>query len=192
MLFQPILTLRRITHIHLDLQFVCQQVSRSKVSEVFGYIERLSASSRTLLLACILLSRGSRSGIEASAEADFNNAHRYYGHGTRLFREQLSDSETASSDENIQAVLLLIAYASDAGYVVEGRIHLGALSRMVEQRGGLGILELESDPVLFMQLQALPRSRRFHLTTGSITHCTHELRFPDVDSLEELLAINRS
>ncbi|KAK5943332.1 hypothetical protein PMZ80_004339 [Knufia obscura] len=58
-----------------------------------------------------------------SLEADLNDAQRFYGMGTRLLRDRLISPETASSDENIQAVLLLIAYASDTGSMNEVPIH---------------------------------------------------------------------
>lgn len=160
-----------------DLQLSCQHASRALLVEIFRYVDGLSATSRTLLLANVLLSRGSRA--HAFVGVDLNDAHRYNGQGTRLLRERLTDPETATSDDSIQAVLLLVAYASDMTYPDEARIHLGALARMIRQRGGLETMERECDSVLLVQLRALPRSRHFHLTIDCTDDCACELRFPD-------------
>lgn len=73
-------------------------------------------------------------------------------------------------------------------YIDEARIHLDALERMIRTRGGLAAMELDSDPVLLMQLYELPRSRVSHLTIGCSNACVHERRFPNIDTLQDLLS----
>ena len=127
-------------------------------------------------MAYILLCRGQgRSG--AQAESDLNEAQKFYGIGTRLLRDRLTNPDSASSDGNIQAVLLLIAFASDNGSHEEARIHKGALSRMIRQRGGLSTLETEVDSTLMLQLHSVPSSVHGHLTLRCGKDCLGELRF---------------
>lgn len=114
-----------------------------------------------------------------STEGDRNDAQALYGRGTRLLRDRLTNPKTASSDGNIQAVLLLIAYAADTGSTEEVPIHLGALSRMIKQRGGLEMLERGIDSTLKMQIRSISRSRRYHLTLECGPECPCEPRFPD-------------
>ena len=128
-------------------------------------------------MAYILLCRGQGSG-GAEAESDLNEAQVFYGTGTRLLRDRLTNPDSASSDGNIQAVLLLIAFASDNGSLEEARIHTGALSRMVRQRGGLSALETEVDSRLMLQLHSVPGSVHRHLTLQCGKDCLGELRFP--------------
>jgi hypothetical protein len=118
-------------------------------------------------------------GQNFSTESDRNDAQRLYGRGTRLLRDQLTNPKTASSDGNIQAVLLLIAYASDTGSTEEVPIHLGALSRMIKQRGGLEMLEREIDSTLTLQIRSISDSRKHHLTLECGLECTCEPRFPE-------------
>lgn len=112
-------------------------------------------------------------------ESDRNDAQRLYGRGTRLLRDRLTNPNTASSDGNIQAVLLFIAYASDTGSTEEALIHLGALSRMIKQRGGLKTLEAEIDAILWLQIRSISHSRRLHLTLECGPECPCEPRFPN-------------
>lgn len=111
---------------------------------------------------------------------DRNEAQRYYGQGARLLFDGLTNPETASSDENIQAVLLLIAYAFDTGAIDEVPIHVAALSRMLHARGGrLEFLQADIHPTLMLQLRALQNSRVGHLTLDCGSDCNEELRFPN-------------
>ena len=123
---------------------------------------------------------------DLQTEVDSNDANQYYRVGTRLLRDRLTDSETASSDENIQAVLLLIAYASDTGSIEEVAIHTGALAHMIRQRGGYLALEAEIGPTLMLQLQTMTKSRNRHLTLECDSNCTAEQRFPQEIGILEL------
>lgn len=147
-------------------------------------IQGADTASRSLLLAYTIAAKGQRAEGPQSEE-NRNKAHKYYGQGTRLLRDRLTMPETASSDENIQAVLLLIAYASDAGSFEEVSIHTSALSRMLKQRGGLETLQAEVDPTLMLQLRAVSSSRVRHLTFDCSTSCTYELRFPSGIEMSE-------
>lgn len=134
-------------------------------------------ASTCLLSAYVLACRGAISP-GGPTESDLNDAQRLYGQGTRLLGNRLTNPQTASSDGNIQAVLLLIAYAADTGSAEEVPIHFGALSRMIKERGGLPALEEQIDSTLRMQVRAISHSRRHHLTLGCTPGCPYETRFP--------------
>lgn len=145
---------------------------------MIGHIKRSGTASNCLLSAYILACREPDENDQVT-ENDGNHAQRLYGQGTRLLRDRLTNPKTASSDENIQAVLLLIAYASDTGSTEEVPIHLGALSRMIRQRGGLEALEAEIDSTLRLQVRAISQSRSRHLTLECGSECPCKRRFPD-------------
>lgn len=130
------------------------------------------------LLSAYVLACGGAIHTEAPTKSDVNNAQRLYGRGTRLLGDRLTNPETASSDGNIQAVLLLIAYAADTGSAEEVPIHFRALFRMIKERGGLRALEEQVDLTLMMQVRAISRSQKYHLTLGCGPECPHEARFP--------------
>lgn len=88
--------------------------------------------------------------------------------------------------------MLLIAFASDAGFSDEAVIHLEALPRMVTERGGLAVLEAEVAPLLRLQLQSLRTTSFYHLTLGCTTDCTGEPRFIDEEGILTLLASSES
>lgn len=166
-----------LTSASTDLPWICSLAQHDTWRRVIEYIRIQSTSSNSLLTAYILACSG-RPGVDSEVEADLNDAQRFYGMGTRLLRDRLISPETASSDENIQAVLLLIAYASDTGSMNEVPIHVSALERMIRQRGGLGALENEIDSTLMLQLRAISRSRQRHLTLDCEAGCAGQLRFP--------------
>jgi hypothetical protein len=101
----------------------------------------------------------------------------HLGRGTNILWNRLQMAGSASSDANIQAVLLLIAYAADFGQSSEVRFHADALRTMIEQRGGLDAFA--HNPALEQQLGAIEQSREFHLTFDCETSCQNALRFPD-------------
>ena len=82
----------------------------------------------------------------------------------------------ASSDANVQAVLLLLAYTADFGQPDEVVLHANALRTMISQRGG--IEAFVHNPALHQQLLGIERSRRHHLTYDCIADCPDPLRFP--------------
>jgi len=175
----------KLTTLHLDLERICSHIHKDTFRRVIEYIKGAGPCSNSLLIAYILACRG-RPKQNSQDEADPNDANQFYRVGTRLLRDRLTSSETASSDENIQAVLLLIAYASDTGSIEEVPIHTSALARMIRQRGGLEALEAEIDPALMLQLQAIPKSRALHLTMECESKCTAEQRFPQEIGILEL------
>lgn len=164
------------------LLHLCPFADKGNVQRVIKYIEDGDSCSKTLLFAVMLLSIN-LSSTENRGRAEDEETQQLYGKGTRLLRERLTDPEAASSDENMQAVLLLIAYAADTGSDSEVPIHLEALSRMVKERGGLEAIAPNMNPVLMMQITAVPRSRHYHLTLGCRSECLHKLRFlPGTDN----------
>ena len=82
-----------------------------------------------------------------------------------------------SSDANVQAVLLLVAYTADFRPPNEVRLHANALRTMVDQRGGIDAFS--HTPALLQQLLAIEVSRRFHMTLDCQSSCPDPLRFPD-------------
>lgn len=145
---------------------------------MINYIDGTCDASRYILSACVLVCRG-ESDPRVPTETDRNEAQDLYGQGTRLLRDRLMNPQTASSDSNIQAVLLFIAYASDTGSTREVAIHLDALSQMIRERGGLQTLMSQVHPTLKTQLEAISKSRRRHLTLDCRANCPCEARFPN-------------
>lgn len=142
-----------------------------------NHIKSTCEASTCLLSAYILACRGA-DYAEVPTNSDLNDAQRLYGRGTRLLGNRLINPQTASSDGNIQAVLLLIAYAADTGSTEEVPIHFGALSRMIKERGGLQAFEAQIDSTLKMQVRAISHSRRHHFTLDCVPGCPYEARFP--------------
>jgi hypothetical protein len=133
-------------------------------------------TSRYLLhaYAYALRSHRSTTGENPQDEVD---AQRHLGRGTNILWNRLQVPEQASSDANIQAVLLLVAYTADFGQPNEVRLHVDALRTMTDQRGGTDAFT--HNPALHHQLLALGESRRFHLTLDCGHNCPDPLRFPD-------------
>lgn len=144
---------------------------------MINYIKGTCEASNCFLSANILACRGAADS-NVPTESERNDAQRLYGRGTRLLSERLTNPQTASSNGNIQAVLLLIAYTADTGSTEEVLIHLRALSRMIKQRGGLQVLESQIDSTLKLQVRAISQSRSRHLTLGCGPQCHFEARFP--------------
>lgn len=166
-----------LTYLFTDLSNLCSHGNQETFRDVLNYICATDVASRCLMIAYMLALR-CRGQEGAQAEADRTHAQRNYGRGTRLLRDRLTSSNTASSDENIQAVLLLIAYAADIGTPEEVSIHTSALRRMITQRGGLPNLASSMPSPLVVQLNAVGVSRAEHLTLQCAIDCQHPLRFP--------------
>lgn len=166
-----------LTTFFADLSNLCAHGNQETFRDVLNYICATDVASRCLMIAYMLALR-CRGQEGTQAEADRTNAQRNYGRGTRLLRDRLTSSNTASSDENIQAVLLLIAYAADIGTPEEVSIHTSALRRMITQRGGLPNLTTSLPSPLVVQLNAVGVSRCEHLTLQCASNCQHRLRFP--------------
>lgn len=117
--------------------------------------------------------------LQASPETvqDQVEAQSHLGRGTNILWNRLRMPGHASSDSNIQAVLLLLAYTADFGQSSEIRLHADALRTMIDQRGGLE--SFGHNPALQQQLWTIERSRKFHLTLGCDAPCTNPLRFPE-------------
>ncbi|EXJ81475.1 hypothetical protein A1O3_07767 [Capronia epimyces CBS 606.96] len=133
-------------------------------------------AARHLLLAYAYAMRWR---LQASSETvqDQVGAQSHLGRGTNMLWNRLQMPGHASSDSNIQAVLLLLAYTADFGQASEIRLHADALRTMVEQRGGLDTFR--HNPGLQQQLWAIEISRQYHLTLGCEPSCPNPLRFPD-------------
>ncbi|KAH0847967.1 hypothetical protein AYO21_03666 [Fonsecaea monophora] len=132
--------------------------------------------SRHLLLAYAYAVRRARSVAEENPQ-DQVEAERNLGRGTNILWNRLQMPGAASSDANIQAVLLLVAYTADFGDTSEVRLHADALRTMINQRGGVDAFTY--NPALQHQLWVIEVSRRFHLTLDCESTCPDPLRFPD-------------
>lgn len=117
--------------------------------------------------------------LHASPETvqDQVDAQSHLSQGTNALWNRLRLSGHTSSDEVIQAVLLLLVYTADFGQANEVRLHEDALRTMLTQRGGINAFA--HNPTLQQQLWAIETSRAFHLTFGCEASCTSQLRFPD-------------
>ena len=142
---------------------------------------RLDEVSTQLLLAYADTLRARLQETPSSTHQDQQSAQIYLTRGTSLLRNRLRDSTTASSDANIQAVLLLVTYSADFGSSTEVDIHADALRTMVQQRGGLEALSASGtgSALLHRQLVEMDSARRYHLTLACQEDCCRELRFPD-------------
>jgi hypothetical protein len=138
---------------------------------------RLDDASTQLLLAYCHSVRARHRENEGNGEHDREAARQYLGRGTNALWNRLQDTANASSDANIQAVLLLVAYTKDFGQQGEVDIHAEALRTMVAQRGGLA--EMSGIAVLYHQLAAADSSRVLHLTLTCREECGRDLRFPE-------------
>lgn len=132
-------------------------------------------TSRYLLLAYAYAMRRARTGIDDNPE-DQVNAQTNFGRGTNILWNRLRMPGHASSDANVQAVLLLLAYTADFGQGDEVRLHADALQTMVDQRGG--VAAFSNNAALEHQLLGIEESRRFHLTLSCTSDCRDPLRFP--------------
>ncbi|EXJ95980.1 hypothetical protein A1O1_01105 [Capronia coronata CBS 617.96] len=157
------------------LTFCQQSTSRDIFDGAVAYILEHDAA-RHLLLAHAYATRWR---LQASPETaqDQVEAESHLGRGTNILWNRLRMPGHASSDSNIQAVLLLLAYTADYGQSSEIRLHADALRTMIEQRGGLDAFG--HNPGLQQQLWTIERSRQYHLTLDCTHACTIGLRFPD-------------
>ena len=135
-----------------------------------------TACTKLLLAYCHSL-RARLQEAEGVGKPDEQAAQEYLCRWTNNLWNRLRDTNTASSDVNIQAVLLLVSYTSDFGQADEVSIHAEALPTMVEERGGLEALR--ANTVLHRQLIAADKARRYHLTLDCRPDCHRVLRFPN-------------
>lgn len=160
----------------LDRQVICEHFStRDILDAAIAYINEHDAA-RHLLLAH---AHAMRWRLQASPETvqDQVDAQSHLGRGTNILWNRLRMPDHASTDSNIQAVLLLLAYTADFGQPSEVRLHADALRTMIEQRGGFD--SFGHNPPLQQQVWAIEISRQYHLTFGCEPTCTNALRFPD-------------
>ncbi|KAI1622486.1 hypothetical protein EDD37DRAFT_651760 [Exophiala viscosa] len=156
-----------------DSNTFCSHYRNRNVLESAMTFMREHEAPRHFLLAYIY---GLRWTLQSNPQ-DQVDAQSHLGRGTNLLWNRLQTAGHASSDANIQAVLLLIAYTADFGQSSEVQVHRDALRTMVEQRGGLDTFG--HNPVLQQQLWAIEQSREFHLTFDCGQPCQNALRFPD-------------
>lgn len=171
---------------YLDkLTLFCPFVSRSRCREVIDFLLKSNdACCRSLLTAYILATRFE----EDSRRKGASRAREFYGQGTRLLRESIATSGNTCSDSDIQAVLLLIAYAADSGSYREVSIHLEALARMIRQRAGQNGDQAVIDPHIALQMKALPHSKVRHLTLDCEPECVSDSRFSEgIAKFDEIL-----
>ena len=121
-----------------------------------AYLRTDEARAQLLLAYCYAM-RGKFQTEPELVEHDRRTAQQYFGTGINILWNRLRDPRNASSDVNIQAVLLLVVFAYDFGPPGEVEIHAGALRTMVSERGG--IEAISNNPVLKQQLNALETSR---------------------------------
>lgn len=158
------------------LQNLCRQSTTDPVQSAIIIFIRSDEACTQLLLAYSYAISATRRPDSESAQRDLQIAQRYFGRGTNLLWNRLRDPRNASSDVNIQAVLLLVAYASDFGNQNEVEIHADALRTMVAQRRGSSAI---TNSILRSQLESIEATRRFHLTLGFIHDCNAPPRFPN-------------
>jgi hypothetical protein len=137
--------------------------------------------SRYLLLAYAYAARHA-SASEFGSPQDQLDAETNLVQGTNILWNRLQVPELASSDANVQAVLLLIAYTADFGQPNEVTIHVEALRTMMIQRGAIEAFAHNTS--LQQQLRMLPVSRRLHLTLGCSDQCTEAVRGLRLDGQE--------
>lgn len=155
---------------------ICQHYqSRELYNSVIAFMLEHDAS-RHLLLAYAYALRA-RHPVAGGNAQDQVNASTNFGRGTNVLWNRLQMPGQASSDANVQAVLLLVAYTADFSQESDVHLHADALRTMVNQRGG--ITAFVSNPTLQRQLLAVERSRRFHLTLDCDDGCPDPIRFPD-------------
>ena len=162
--------------IELYLQNTCESIRTDPLlSTVIIFIRCDEACTQLLLAYSFAFASVQIPQRETgTAEQDVQAAERYLGRGTNLLWNRLRDSDHASSDANIQAVLLLVAYTSDfAGNEVY--IHADALRTMVAQRAGATAI---TNTPLRYQLASLDRTLKFHLTLAPQHDCRQSLRYP--------------
>jgi hypothetical protein len=140
-----------------------------------------SEVSRHLLLAYAYAARHV-SASEFGSPQDQLDAETNLFQGTNILWNRLQIPELASSDANVQAVLLLVAYTADFGQTSEVNIHVEALRTMMIQRGG--VEAFGHNPALQQQLRAVPVSRRMHLTLGCSDQCAEAVRGLRLDGQE--------
>jgi len=155
-----------------DIPTFCSHYRKRNFLESAIAFMREHEAPRYLLLAYVY---GLRWRLQSNPQ-DLVDAQSQLGRGTNILWNRLQADGHASSDPNIQAVLLLIAYTADFGQSSELRVHTDALRTMVEQRGGLDAFG--HNPVLQGQLWAIEQSREFHLTFDCEQSCQNALRFP--------------
>ena len=138
---------------------------------------RSDEATLSLLLAYCYAARALSQPASTEAEDDLQSARQLFGQGTNILWNRLRDPVLASSDVNIQAVLMLVVYTFDFGEANEVDIHADALRTMVRQRGGIDALR--NNAILHQQLQMLDSSRTHHLTLACDDTCERQLRFPE-------------
>jgi hypothetical protein len=144
---------------------------------IIAFMRTDEACTQLLLAYCYQL-RAKLAASESTEESDGRAAQQHLGRGTNLLWNRLRDPDTASSDANIQAVLLLVSYTFDFGPRDEVELHADALRTMVQQRGGLDALE--SNAALHRQLTAADSARRYHLTLDCPDDdCGRDRRYPE-------------
>ncbi|KIX96125.1 uncharacterized protein Z520_08380 [Fonsecaea multimorphosa CBS 102226] len=154
----------------------CDHYQSSDVLESALVFMLENEASRHLLIAYAYAMRRSRAVAEENSQ-DQVEAERNLSRGTNILWNRLQMPGHASSDANIQAVLLLVAYTADFGNANEVRLHADALRTMIEQRGGVDAFT--HNPALHHQIWVIETSRRFHLTLDCESTCPDPPRFPD-------------
>ena len=129
-------------------------------------------ASTFLLIAYLLTSKGNARRTRSSQD-DITTSIEYRSRGQDILLQRLLDVSQASSDMNIQAVLILVALVGDFGESSEVNIHINGLRNIVNQRGGLARV---LDPTLQRQLRSLATSKKLHLTL-ECPFCDMPVRF---------------
>lgn len=160
----------------IDLETRCNENEHSLLQDSMVASMRTDEASTQLLLAyCYAILTQQLHNTDNTTQQQ-ESAQQYFGRGTNILWNRLRDPRHASSDANIQAVLLLVAYTSDFGSPSEVEIHAEALRTMVAERGGIAVI---ANRTLRAQLNNVQDSRTFHLTLGPDHECSAPRRFPD-------------
>ena len=160
-----------------DVGRMCQHPPSGRLFASLVASLRSDEATVSLLLAYCYAARAPTQADPIEGEDDYQAAHQHFGQGTNILWNRLRDPVIASSDVNIQAVLMLVVYTFDFGEANEVEIHADALRTMVRQRGGIDALR--NNAILHQQLQMLDSSRTHHLTLACDNTCKRRLRFPE-------------
>ena len=167
---------RRLALTLADLSRRCiTKASRTTLESVIACIRADDASTQLLIAYCFAV-LAQEQQITRTGNQQRETAQQYFGRGTNILWNRLRDPSHASSDANMQAVLLLVAYTSDFGQADEVDIHVEALRTMVAQRTQAGVI---SNPTLRGQLESIALSHKYHLTLHWEHTCEDPRRFPN-------------
>jgi len=159
---------------HTDCPSCPHQTYHIRCDQIVAHARRDEASAYLLISYFLSTQARTRSGDDTFWQENAT-AMEYRGRGQNMLMQRLQDPRQASSDANIQAVLLLIALVSDFGDRGETRIHINGLKNMITQRGGLS--QFAHEPFLESQIREIKLSKSLHLPLECGPDCPNTPRF---------------